>query len=71
MNIAISKYKRWGGMKRKLKMAALSLCGFLLSPLTAIADNVRISSVYEPATMLLMGAGLIGLAILGRNIFKK
>ena len=58
-------------MKERLKLVALLLLVFLLSPLTASADNVRISSVSEPATMILMGAGLIGLAIVGRHKFKK
>jgi len=52
-------------------MASLLLCGLLLLPLSAFADDVRISSVAEPSTLLLMGVGLIGLAILGRKKFKE
>ena len=58
-------------MKRKLKVAELLLCVFLLSPLTAYADNVRVSPDPGPATMILLGTGLIGLAILGRKKFRK
>ncbi|MBI5582138.1 MAG: PEP-CTERM sorting domain-containing protein [Deltaproteobacteria bacterium] len=58
-------------MKEKLKIAALSSCVWLLSPLTAFADNVRISSIPESATMILMGATLIGLSIIRRKKFKK
>ena len=58
-------------MKEKLTLAALLLCAFLLSPLTASAENVMIAPVHEPVTMILMGVGLIGLAIVGRSVFKK
>ena len=58
-------------MRERLKLAALLLFVFLLSPLNASAGNVGISSVSEPATLMLMGVGLFGLAFLGRNRFKK
>jgi hypothetical protein len=58
-------------MKIKIKTTALMVCIFLLSPLAAFADNAGISSVPESATMILMGAGLVGLAALGRKRFKK
>ena len=52
-------------------MVALLLCVLLLLPLAAFADDVGISSAPEPATILLTGAGLIGMASLGRKRFKK
>jgi hypothetical protein len=58
-------------MKRKIKTTALLICGFLMAPLAAFADNGGIVSVPESATMILMGAGLVGLAVLGRKRFKK
>jgi hypothetical protein len=58
-------------MKRKIKTTALLICVFLLAPLAALADNGGIASVPESATMILMGAGLVGLAALGRKRFKK
>jgi hypothetical protein len=58
-------------MKEKLTLAVLLLCVFLLSPLTVFAENVMIAPVHEPVTMILIGMGLIGLAIVGRSVFKK
>lgn len=58
-------------MKMKIETTALLVCIFLLSPLAAFADNGGIASVPESATIILMGAGLVGLAALGRKRFKK
>jgi hypothetical protein len=58
-------------MKEKLTLAAVLLCTFLLSPLTASAENVMISPVHEPSTMILLGMSLIGIGIIGRHVFKK
>lgn len=58
-------------MKEKLKLGALLLCAFLLSPLTAFAENVIISTGHDSVTMILIGVGLIGLAIIGRNTIKR
>ena len=51
-------------------MASLLLCVLLLLPLTAFADDVRISSTSEPSSLLLMGVGLIVIAMLGGKKFK-
>jgi len=58
-------------MKERRELAASLLFVFLLSPLTAFADNVGMSSVPEASTLLLMGVGIIGLAFIGRKKFKK
>lgn len=71
MNIALPMCRGWIEMMGKLKIAALVSCAFLLSPLAAFAENVDISSDPESATMILMGATLIGLSIIGRKKFKK
>jgi len=58
-------------MKEKLTLAAVLLSAFLLLPLTASAEDVMISPVHEPSTMILLGVSLIGLSIIGRHVFKK
>jgi hypothetical protein len=58
-------------MKKKLTFAAVLLCAFLFSPLTAFAESVIISPGHGPITIILLGVGLIGLAISGRHKFKK
>ena len=36
-----------------------------------LAENLGVASVPEPASMLLLGSGLIGLAVYGRKKFFK
>jgi hypothetical protein len=45
------------------------------SPQVGVGDNTPggdgASAIPEPATLFLLGSGLVGLAVLGRNKFKK
>jgi hypothetical protein len=70
INLALCPNIGGFAMKKKLTFAALLLYAFLLSPLTASAENM-ISPVHEPVTMILLGVGLISLALSGRHLFKK
>ena len=58
-------------MKGKIKVAALILCGLLLSPLIVLAENAGRITVAEPSTMILLGVGLIGISFIGRRSLKK
>jgi hypothetical protein len=50
----------------------LDIRGDLLQGIeTVYIDNVRVSPVPEPGTLILLGAGIIGLAGYGRNKFTK
>ena len=40
-------------------------------PLTTAPSDTGPSIIQEPATLLLLGSGLVGLAIFGRKRFKK
>jgi len=58
---------------KKLSLLTLILVSFVLFPILALADIVRVTpvpAVPEPATLLFVASGLIG--VLGlRGVFKK
>ncbi len=66
------------GLKLKMKKLLVFLCAIgaifgISAAGLALTDNIQLGAgpISEPATMLLVGAGLIGMAGLGRKKFFK
>lgn len=66
------------GLKLKMKKSLVLLCAIgvifgISAAGLALTDNIQLGAgpISEPASMLLVGVGLIGLAALGRKRFFK